>query len=644
MVLEKLLNGDKLNLRYTLKTDDITKGAKPQGVPYIDRKAYFDDDGENKELGAKITVKNYKGGLKIILTTTNNNLSQFGLSFPFNFMGKKNGGGWQNQYLLNSPYTSKDNKYKYCYLSNPNGKNLIIFPKGKCDGWKMDYSDFACGHFFINLEFLASFDKAYNFGTKGESRKLELYVFEVDCFEKGLEKVCETLKLPAIFYKKSGVKIGENITLDIIGDCDFVRVGKDKYPVIDGKVKITAKKYGLTMAIPYLGKKRGLDATFFVYSSIESLYEKAMQVACFSTDRKETDENLCEHQNWQTAAYRYMLKHGKKRSWLAKLNKESKIILERDENKAIPRRCIYFKPHENRPAYWIYKSFRIQELLFGATILMERYKVTGEKKSLDYARRVLDTVIKYNFDNGMIFTNSFNGEKEDYTTVCCLIIPFIEGMLLFEKEKPKLSEKYKIVAKQIAEHLYNRKGFHTEALYTDLTEEEMEDGSISCTALALLYYSTKVERVEKYIEKAKEILDLHDAWVTHTPIAPCYNSSLRWWETFWEGDKTGPSICFGHAWTIWRAEADYWYYYLTGSEEYKIKAFNGFMSNFSKINKKGQSYACYCLDYIPGGGFKKDSSQIDFNIRLGLPKITDSGLSAYAWARGAESILNDKIF
>ena len=46
------------------------------------------------------------------------------------------------------------------------------------------------------------------------------------------------------------------------------------------------------------------------------------------------------------------------------------------------------------------------------------------------------------------------------------------------------------------------------ALWTDSrdfqqAEKEMEDGSISCTALALLYYCVRVERKEKYLKKQK---------------------------------------------------------------------------------------------------------------------------------------------
>ena len=162
--------------------------------------------------------------------------------------------------------------------------------------------------------------------------------------------------------------------------------------------------------------------------------------------------------------------------------------------------------------------------------------------------------------------------------------------------------------------------------------------------IVILYYCAKIERVDKYIQRAKEILDLHDAWISHTPIAPCYHSTLRWWETFWNGDATGPSICFGHAWTIWRAEADYWYYYLTKDERYKIKAYNGFASNFSKIGSKGDMYSCYLLDYIPGGGFHKNCSEKIVPVRIGRPKRRESGLSRYALVRAIDTVLNEGFF
>lgn len=637
--LKSYLNGDRLHVRYTFLSDDITEGEAPFGMPYRDRKGYFDENGYCEEAKANLVLSDFGGGIRIELTTQSEELSEIGLSFPFNFMGKKNGGGWRNQYLLNSPYTSEGNAYKYCYLTNPNGKNLIVFPKGNCDGWKCDYSsEFCPGHFFLELEFLANFDKIYKTGS--HNRSLEIYLFEVGSFEEGINKVFKTFETCALTYEKSFAKIGEEIALNVHGACDEVRCGNKRYTPQNGSVKVLAEEYGLIPVVPYCKGKRGMEAIFYVYDDIAACYKRS----CDSVSQKDldfTDKNLCEHQCWQSAMLRYMARYGQRAEYWNKLLPALEIITEKDEKKAIPRRTIFYKEHKGDPPYSIFESGRIQEQLFGVTILLDAYRLTGDKRYFDYLTGALDCVLEHHFDHGMIYTDFLNGEKEDYTTVCCLMIPFVDAALALKEENSALAEKYRAAAGEIAGYLYRRESFHTEAFVSDNTEAEMEDGSISCTALSLLYYCAKIERKEEYIARAKEILDLHETWETHTPIAPCFRSSLRWWETFWEGDGTGPSICFGHAWTIWRAEADYWYWYLTKDERYKIKAYNGFISNFSKAERDGKTYACYMLDYIPGGGFHTSCKESITKIRLGLPERADSGLSRYVWVRAHETVLND---
>ena len=637
--LKSYLNGDRLHVRYTFLSDDITEGEAPFGMPYRDRKGYFDENGYCEEAKANLVLSDFGGGIRIELTTQSEELSEIGLSFPFNFMGKKNGGGWRNQYLLNSPYTSEGNAYKYCYLTNPNGKNLIVFPKGNCDGWKCDYSsEFCPGHFFLELEFLANFDKIYKTGS--HNRSLEIYLFEVGSFEEGINKVCKTFETCALTYEKSFAKIGEEIALNVHGACDEVRCGNKRYTPQNGSVKVLAEEYGLIPVVPYCKGKRGMEAIFYVYDDIAACYKRS----CDSVSQKDldfTDKNLCEHQCWQSAMLRYMARYGQRAEYWNKLLPALEIITEKDEKKAISRRTIFYKEHKGDPPYSIFESGRIQEQLFGVTILLDAYRLTGDKRYFDYLTGALDCVLEHHFDHGMIYTDFLNGEKEDYTTVCCLMIPFVDAALALKEENSALAEKYRAAAGEIAGYLYRRESFHTEAFVSDNTEAEMEDGSISCTALSLLYYCAKIERKEEYIARAKEILDLHETWETHTPIAPCFRSSLRWWETFWEGDGTGPSICFGHAWTIWRAEADYWYWYLTKDERYKIKAYNGFISNFSKAERDGKTYACYMLDYIPGGGFHTSCKESITKIRLGLPERADSGLSRYVWVRAHETVLSD---
>ena len=135
-----------------------------------------------------------------------------------------------------------------------------------------------------------------------------------------------------------------------------------------------------------------------------------------------------------------------------------------------------------------------------------------------------------------------------------------------------------------------------------------------------------------------EILNVHAAWVTKTPIAQMYRSSLRWWETRWEGDKDGPALCMGHAWSIWRAEADYWAYVATNDEKWLKKAKGGFGGNLAKINEEGKSFAIYHADYIVGGGFMK-GVKVRYEVVDKYPKQTDSGLSRYVWIRMADTLM-----
>ena len=631
---------DDLSVSFTYKTDDITKGAKPQGTPYISRKGIFDRDGTNAETESRITVSEKFGGYLVDLKTTSDKLSEFGLNLPVKFMGKKNCGGWKKQYLFNSPYNTADNKRIFCYLTNPEGNNLLILSLGKADGWKMDYSLFSGGQFFDNLKFLASFDRAYKRGgdkrfKASGNKRLKLLFLPVKSYAEALPRVSEILKIPVAYYKQSYVKLGETLKIYVCGEFDYVRVGNEKYENLGGYAIVKPRKTGLLTITPCKGGKKGIDCVIYAYKSINDLFYKSM----YSVSKENLatgDGNLCEWKCHVSAILRYMQRFGKSRTLINKIRGDLDLITERDESKAKDRQTIFYKARNGYPAYNVFNSTRVQEQFFGVGILLDAYKVFGKKKHLDYATRAMDSVLgNHQSESGAIETfMEWSKRTEDYTTVCCLIIPVIELAEFLKDKDPKKSEKYYLAAEKMAKHVYERGiSFPTETLEQDESEPFIEEGSMSCSALTLLYYCLKVERKEEYISRAKEILDIHDNWVIKACKSPMFHSTLRWWETKWEGDKDGNALCCGHAWTIWRAEADYRYYELTGDREYLEKARNGFMSNLSKIDRKGRSYACYQPDYITGGGFTDDSSEVDFRIVNGFPKQTDSGLSRYVWGR-----------
>lgn len=120
-------------------------------------------------------------------------------------------------------------------------------------------------------------------------------------------------------------------------------------------------------------------------------------------------------------------------------------------------------------------------------------------------------------------------------------------------------------------------------------------------------------------------------------------STMRWWETIWEGDGTGPGICAGHAWSIWRAEADFHMGVLTGKADYFLSSWNGYMTNFSKITRNGESYSCYQPDYFVGGGdiairrtlmhLSDEDMEKRYEITHDYPRHYDHSLSRYVWVR-----------
>ena len=646
---DKIINGEPISVCYTLMTDDITTGKKPSCTPYSDRTDVLTDCFA-PETNSDLTVKKYKNGLIFELSTKKEGLSEYGINLPFNFMGKKEGGGYKNQFLFNTPYTYENSDIKYFYLTKPNGKNLAVAILSPANGWKMDYSPYSWGHYFINLKLLCNFDRAY--GQTVNGNYLKFAVLPVTTFDNCLKQLSELYDAPFIDYEVSGGAVGTEIKLIPYGKPDtIIEVYNGEETTIPYSEWYKVKNEGLTTLIPVKNGKKGAPVSVFGYESLVSLYKKSMDTVDLDLISTHTDGNLCEHQSWTSAMLRFLqkCKHKLTEEEIALYESKLKILLdiitEEDEAKATPHRTILKAPHDSFLPYNVYKSCRVQELASGIVILLDAYKYFKDEKYLEYLKGAVTCLISgYQKEDGRIEVDWGNNSREDYTTVCAPIIPIIDTGRYLSDIDPELSALCYDSAAKMAEYLYNRGlNFPTEGSKTDLTEEEMEDGSISCTALSLLYFAKNQMYDEKYIKKAKEILDLHENWVIKAPIAGMHRSTLRWWETGWEGDGDGPAICAGHAWSIWRGEADYLYFELTGDTSHLIKAQNTFMTNLSKINEKGESYANYNPDMINGGGFHCETSKINYKVATKFPTIKDSGLSRYVWIRINDTFLKDDL-
>ncbi len=633
----------KISICYTLKDDDITKGKKPSATPYQDRTDTLALEGGvlyGANTRSRVSISQIYDGVLIDLECEKDDVSELGLNLPFNFMGKLGGGEWRGQLLFNSPYMSPDKKIIYAYLTRPNGKNVLVATVSDADGWKMDYSPYLWAHYFVNLKMLANYDKVY--GTNSARKGLKIAILPVSDFENCLDRLSALYGVPFMRAEVSGGKIGDSVSISLHGKANYLiektKNGTRKLP-FSHSYTICAE--GETELTPAFEDKCGAPITLYGYSSLEELYKKSMDSVSLETIKNHTDGNLCEHQCWASAILRFLRKYKNMLSESELCEYESKIkgfldiLTEECVDKAVPRQTILKSPHDSFGAYNVYKSRRVQELFFGITILLDAYLYFGDEKYYEYAIGATDCLIRdYQADNGQFQIIYENGNIEDYSSVCCPMIPIVDMANLLKDRDCARSRRYFDSAKALAEHLCNRgMRFPTEGGESDEAQEEMEDGSISCTALGLLYYCTNVKREEKYIEKASQILDAHNSWVINTPICQMQGSTLRWWETQWEGDADGPAICAGHAWTIWRAEADYLLYELTADASHLIRAKNGFLTNLSKIQKSGRSYSIYNPDEINGGGFHSYSDEVRFRIAPRFSDTEDCGISRYVWIR-----------
>lgn len=636
-------------LGYTLVTDDVTVGDKPAYTPYADRTGEFEPDGNgdfvNKDTGATLNVENKDGEVYFTVNLDNENVSCWGLSFPFNFQGKKSENGFIDQYLFNSPYVTNDREFKSFYLTKPDGNALLVTVLGDADGWKMDYSPFQGGQVFWSLKILANFDKAY--GNFERRKELKVVLTPVKSYDEALRNLHRLHNATYIYPDRNGGQFGTVINLKNYGDCDkIVEIYKGEKRELPFNGSYVIQKEGEAELIPYNGEKKGAGITLYGYKDIIELYIRTMDALDIEKNLIDSDGNLCEWQCWIQATLRLLLNYKDRLTEKQVETYERRLrfaylqIMETDPEKAIPRRTILKTPFEDYPAFNIFKSRRLQEQFFGTSIFLDSYKYFKEDVFMEYAIGSMDSLLdNYQQPDGRLQTD-WTEKKEDYTTVCAPVIPIVDMAIFLKDKDKKRSGRYFEAARKMCEYLVNRGVyFPSEGGKSSMIGEFLPDGSVMNTILNILYYCYNVESSDKMVEFARQVMDIHDNYVIKTPRCQMMGSTIRWWETLWEGDKDGPALCCGHGWTIWRAESDWLYYKLTGNEEYKIKALNGFGTNFAKIDEKGNTYSLYQTDDIVGGGFQAFRDKIKYRLAPKFPDTTDNGLSRYVWIRANDSIL-----
>ena len=637
-------DGNMGSVSYTLKSDSIDSTENDIELrPYKDRTSIgneisqdsnsivlFDEENDIR------TTFSIGDGLVIESCTDNEAISQFGINLNMNFLSKH--GDVFSQIMPSSPYSSDDDKYQYCIFTRPDGKFIVAVATGAV-AWKMDYSPNNAGHRIQNFKFLHSFDKRYKENTSTH-KELKVEIRYADTLDDVYKIIHEIYNVPYCRIIVGGNFEGKSL-ITISDDADRVDVIAPSGKVMSVKAEkvceLELEEYGFHKVIPYKGDMRGMDATIWNGGNMAELFDKSTLAI---KKPYHPDDNLCEGGCflWDMLANTRISKSD---AFNDTIKSELDIIMDKSPEK-IQRRTIVTSKTELYAPYHIMDSDRIQEQFFGVSILLEAYKTYGDNEYLEFAVKTLSELIdNWIKDSGMIYNGS------DYTTVCAPVIAIADMYNVLDALNDSRAERFKKTAITVADFLVRRGlNFPTEGS----TDEKYEDGSISCTALSVLYVCKNVQYNEKYISFAKEVLQFHNAWCIYSPDVKMNQSSFRWWETIWEGDGQGPAICAGHAWTIWRAEALYLYGILASDQEALLSSWNGFMTNFCKTQPDGTMYACYEADYIRRGGYEgiqrglKQLGDADVGVKYCIahsyPNHVDNSLSRYAWVRNAYSWLN----
>ncbi len=548
---------------------------------------------------AELTYKLYDDSLNLILKIKNkNNINSFGLALDLNFIDSGENQDYRKQYIPSFPFET-ENGYKFFGFARPDGKWILFSDSKSSAGWRILY-DRKSPHVFWGFQFLKNFDSRLG-GNVFDDNPLNIKI----SFHQNYGDLCKAIENTA------NIKIPKATTFGGMEGCEIKSSNGKNVKLTDG--------FYTENSTTYFGYKNLADLLLRSTNAIKKPYH--------------CNFNLCEGAMWLWALLirKTLFGDAGKNEYRFQEFLSENICLSKDSVTDADKGKIAAFPHEydgkQYNAFHLYKNSRLQNAVTVAEILLEAWRAYKNEQYLNFSKECIKTlIIDHLTEGGALCCDSCGDIGIDYTTVTACIYGFVDIYRELEALGNKECIIYKEASEKIADHLVKRGlNFPTEGTNG---RKEMEEGSISCTALSLLYAYRFIKQKPEYLDFAKELLELHDAWCMPVPDARLYGSTVRWWEANWEGDADGSSINGGHAWTIWKAEADYHFALIEKDINRLIRSYNGYITNFAKVRKDGRMYTCFTPDYI---------TAMPFKIKHSYPDSTDGSMPYYVWARSKET-------
>ncbi len=592
--------------------------------------------------------------------------NQVALDLDVAFMDLRQTDPPEYQYNVKCPYRSEDRSLCYVYLDRVVPPGLLITALGPAAAWRLRYN----GQVLVNngadqavqgMQMIWRFDTGIDPDAAPGPVKFGVRV----CFPNNIREarsfIAHEMGIPIITGPVLGGEAGGTLSFQIDGPAVGAEIrspSKVVTPVpltLMGPEKcrcaVTTKEPGFYMLRTWNGGGRGGDCV--IHASTPPI--ETLRLATSTLD-PETAYLNTEGQYWAQA---FCLS----REWVGPNKRHDALIY--DALVRIGMQGVEFNGPPARPPQnthlatdiprdkdgYLYvplpkshvflgKTFspfhlhnweRVQDAFEWIRTYLHAWRAYNNVEFYEHAVRIAEAHTNDNVDSrGRIYRLSEGGlDTRDYTTVSAPLQSLVELVTAMEQRRDSRAVKFRQTCVRIADYLL-RRGLEFPTEGPPPNQRWTEDGSISCTALSLLCAYHFIENKSAYLDMARRVLEYHEAWRMDNPDARMLDSSYRYWETQWENDGEGRAINAGHAWTLWRAEALYYYALATGSALRLLQSYNGLRTNFCKFMPDGVSYSCFTPDYIPDRLRQKKPMH-------SYPKKRDGSLSYYLWPRAAKT-------
>ena len=665
---------DFLNLK-------LTDYSKDNFIEFSDKSHKIHEPDENF-----IKYKSFRYYLEIDFAVNSDGAERTGIELDFNFVNSPGSGNGKDRIIPTSPYLEPNSENGFYLMSRTSGRFVILVFSEPISCWRLKYSNF--GHHILGFQILLKvLDlKFLNGSSLPAYKKSSVRISFAKDLEEAYSMISRIGGFPVVYSFSSGGIDKASIPIKVAGKIDHLSLidplkkEKNITRLLNNKGMINIKmdEPGIYNIFAESDRK----STGYTFFNAVNWREMILKVSDFAAEHFQLPEgcyaraidstslkyrklrviggysfgNVFEEHSCGSGEFggflswvglKRMLHFGKTKKLLKSTERYfNSWALQRaaKKNRYFPNAV---SPVEQKfldfnfsPGHLYKEQLYIQHEGWFLEEFCDYFLLTGDRSILETVKLIAFHMIDEHQDkNGALINISShnNGifQKVDYTTCATPVIGLIKAGNLLGKEGFDKEGKVSLGAQKACDHLVSRGFVFPTETIPDV--EFIDEGSIACTALTLIYAYLFLKDRDEYREAAGKILKYHDNWIIRTPGASLYGSSFRYWENTWETRDWGPSINGGHAWSIWTAEAKYYSFFIERNFTDLIDSFAAFISNMPKVNRDGSMYSNFTPDYITGS-FKHNG--FEFNpdyLAHDFPRKTFTASGSYFLIRASET-------